>query len=315
MQVLINHIKIAIVQDSPIYNNLGESVNKAIEIINLCSSNNVDLIVFGESWLTGYPFWLDYSNEAANWNNENIMELYRKTYNNSLDLQSDEAAMIQKAAKDNNVYVVMGFNERTKKGYGNSSIFNSFIFIDRIGNIVNHHRKLVPTYNEKLIYTMGDGFGLKTVETEFGRIGALICWEHWMPLTRQALHNEGEIIHIALWPQVHDVHQLASRHYAFESRTFTIAAGQFAKLSDYPPELSMPNNLKNIGDEMIMKGGSCVIGPQSDFIINPCFNEPAIVYCEIDDLNSVIKHRHNLDVSGNYFRPDIFSFDVNNKRY
>ncbi len=107
---------------------------------------------------------------------------------------------ICKTAKENKVIICIGLNEKVTAGIGNGTIYNSFVFINEDGAIANHHRKLVPTFNERLLYGQGDATGLKTTDTKWGKVGGLICWEHWTPLSRQALHNEGELIHISLWP-------------------------------------------------------------------------------------------------------------------
>lgn len=169
----------------------------------------------------------------------------------------------------------------------------------------------MPTYTEKLLYGLGDGAGLHTIDFKKAKLGGLICWEHWMPLSRQALHNEGEQIHIAVWPTVHDAHQLASRHYAFEGRCFVIAAGQILQLRDIPSELSRPEGMDQ--DQWLLRGGSSVIGPDGTYILEPVFEQEAILYAEIDP-DQVIAERMTLDVSGHYQRWDIFDFQVNKTR-
>ncbi len=217
------------------------------------------LIVFGETWLCGYPAWLDHCPEIGIWNNEATKEVFMQLHKNSVALDGEEMAAICAAAKEYKVIVCIGFNEKILNGIGSGTIYNSFVLINEDGEIVNHHRKLVPTFTEKLLYGQGDAAGLKTVDTKWGKIGGLICWEHWMPLSRQALHNEAEIIHIALWPTVHEMHQVASRHYAFEGRCYVIAAGQITQVKDFPSSLSLPSHLKVTPEKYILNGGSCVI--------------------------------------------------------
>lgn len=117
---------------------------------------------------------------------------------------------------------------------GHGSLCNSLLLYNPEGVLVNHHRKLMPTYTEKLLYTTGDAAGLRMISTDFGRLGGLICWEHWMPLTRQAMLEEREDLHLAVWPAVNELHQLASRHYAFEGRCYVVAAGQILRVRDIP---------------------------------------------------------------------------------
>jgi predicted amidohydrolase len=210
--------------------------------------------------------------------------------------------------------ICIGVNEIVKTGIGNGTIYNSLLFIDANGSIVNHHRKLMPTFTEKLLYGIGDGHGLKASETHLGRIGGLICWEHWMPLTRQAMHNSGEHIHIAVWPWVHDIHQLASRHYAFEGRCFVVAVGQIMRVKDFPGELKLHDHLKNEPGELILKGGSCIIAPDGSYVLGPQIGDEGIIIHEITDLERIYKERMTLDTSGHYNRNDIFNFGINNER-
>ena len=187
------------------------------------------------------------------------------------------------------------------------------LFINPKGEIVNHHRKLMPTYTEKLVYGLGDGMGLKTINTPFGRMGGLICWEHWMPHARQALHNEGEIIHLALWPSVNDMHQVASRAYAFEGRCFVVSVGQILKKSELPKELIKKESKFMESTDYLLSGGSCVIKPDGQFQVEPRFHTEEIIYAELDP-NEAIKEKMTLDTSGHYSRKDVFKFKVVRER-
>ena len=229
-----NSLKVAIVQQGPVYLDLQKSLEKMLALIEGAVSKKAELIVFGETWLSGYPVWLDHCEDYARWDYGPTKKVFSKMYQNSVSVDGETIKTICEVAKKNEIVIVVGINEVVEKGIGNGTIYNSLLIIDSNGEIVNHHRKLMPTYTEKLLYGTGDGHGLKAADTTLGRIGSLICWEHWMPLTRQAMHNSGELIHIALWPQVHEMLQLASRHYAFEGRCFVIAVGQIMKASSFP---------------------------------------------------------------------------------
>lgn len=282
--------------------------------MNEAAQQGAQLIVFGETWLCGYPAWLDHCPEVALWNNEATKEVFAQMYHNSVDVHGAEMKLLCDAAKELKLIICMGFNEKVTEGIGNGTIYNSFVIIDELGEIVNHHRKLVPTFSEKLVYGNGDAAGLKTVETNWGRLGALICWEHWMPMSRQVLHNESEMIHIALWPAVHEMHQVASRHYAFEGRCFVIAAGQMMQVKDIPAQLTLPEHFKNDPDKYILNGGSCVIDPKGNYLLEPQFDREEILYCVVEDFDITIKEKVTLDTSGHYSRWDIFEFTVNRNR-
>lgn len=307
-------LKIAIIQHSPVYLNLEASTAKALRLIKEAEGNSVQLVVFGETWLSGYPSWLDHCPEVALWDNDITRDVYAQMHSNSMDVKGAEMRMLCNAAKDLKLLICMGFNEKVTSGIGNGTIYNSMVFINDQGEIINHHRKLVPTFTERLLYGNGDAAGLKTVDTHWGKMGGLICWEHWMPMSRQVLHNEGELIHIALWPGVHEMHQVASRHYAFEGRCFVIAAGQMMKAKDIPAGLTLPPDLVNNPDNYILHGGSCVIDPRGDYILQPQFDKEDILYCSIENFDEAIKEKLTLDTSGHYSRWDIFDLTVNRVR-
>ncbi len=296
-------LKIAIVQKTAVYLDLQRSVDLALDIISDCAANGARLIVFGECWLTGYPAWLDHGSHYTRWDDPVTKLIYKKMYANSVRIDSDEIQAICSASLKHKVCVCIGINEIDKNHTG--TIYNSVLIIDE-GEVVLHHQKLIPTYTEKLLYGLGDGRGLKAVDTSVGRVGALICWEHWMPLTRQALHESGEEIHIALWPQVHELLQVASRHYAFEGRCVVIAAGQLMTAGQMPGELA----LKMPSDDFLLKGGSCIVGADGMYLLEPDTVGSDVIYYEIDDLNKIYGEKMTLDVSGHYKRNDIFEFSV-----
>lgn len=307
-------LNIAIIQHSPVHLNLQASTEKALKLINEAAGRSAQLIVFGETWLSGYPAWLDHCPEIAVWNNEATKEVFAQMHNNSADVHGIEIKLICDAAKEFKLIICIGFNEKVIEGPGSGTIYNSFVIINEQGEIVNHHRKLVPTFSEKLVYGNGDAAGLKTIDTQWGKLGGLICWEHWMPLSRQVLHNEGEMIHIALWPTVHDMHQVASRHYAFEGRCFVIAAGQMMQVKEIPGNLELPEYFKNNPDKYILNGGSCVIGPDGNYLLAPQFDFEEIRYCIIENFDAPIKEKLTLDTTGHYSRRDIFVLSVDRKR-
>ena len=217
--------------------------------------------------------------------------------------------MLCEAARDLKIAVVMGANERIDDGPGNGTLYNSLLTISEDGQLKNHHRKLVPTYTERLVWGNGDGRGLEAVSTAAGRVGGLICWEHWMPLARMALHNSGEHIHVAVWPTVHDVHQLASRHYAFEGRCFVLAVGLMMPDGDLPRELREGVASRADYGQWIERGGSAIIGPDSHYVLDPVFDREELLICDLD-LNQIDREMMTFDVSGHYSRPDLFRFET-----
>src|SRR5215831_6382885 len=297
--------KVAIVQAAPVFMNLKRSVTRAIELVDAAASLGAKLVVFGETWLPGYPAWLDYCPGAALWNYEPAKEVFAELRQNSLAVPGRETEMLAEAARANDVVLIIGVNERVDSGPGNGTLYNSLLTFDSDGSLSNHHRKLMPTYTERLVWGQGDGDGLRAVETSVGRVGGLICWEHWMPLARQVLHDSGEHIHIAVWPTVHEMHQVASRHYAFEGRCFVLAAGLLMKVRDLPNQLAVTEDLSHNLDQLVLRGGSSIIGPDGKYIVEPVFDEGRIVVADLD-MTTIDKERMTLDVSGHYQRADLF---------
>ncbi len=307
-------IKIGIIQAGPVYLDLQKSLEKAIGLMESAVEKGAELLVFGETWLTGYPAWVDLCPEVAQWDHEPTKEVFSRMYQNSIAIPGPETKIFCDFAQSRGVVIVMGVNEIVPVGPGNGTIYNTLITIAANGEIVNQHRKLMPTFSEKLLYGTGDGNGLEASGTHLGRIGGLICWEHWMPLARQAMHDSSEHIHIAVWPWVHDIHQLASRHYAFEGRCYVVAVGQILRVKELPKELKLPPHLENRPEEFLLRGGSCIIAPNGKYILEPRLEEEGIIIHEITDLERVYKERMTLDTSGHYSRPDVFTFAVNRKR-
>jgi predicted amidohydrolase len=307
-------ITIGIVQAAPVYLDAEKSLEKALKLIEKAIKKGAELVVFGETWFTGYPAWIDHCPDVARWNHGPVKKVYARMLANSIRVPGKELAHLQKLAATHKVVIVLGANETTDSGIGNGTIYNSLLIINADGQLANHHRKLVPTFNERLLYGIGDAHGLKAVQTGLGRIGGLICWEHWMPLARQAMHNSGEHIHVALWPTVHEVHQLASRHYAFEGRCYVVAVGQIMHVKDIPEDLELPAELKDKPDHPTLCGGSCIIGPDATFCLEPQFNTEGIIIHTLENMNRVLEEKITLDTSGHYNRTDLFDFQIDTRR-
>lgn len=306
-------VNIGVVQSAPVYLDIKKSLEKVEALLTEASTKGAELVCFGESWFTGYPAWIDYCDEYAKWDFKPTKEIFAKTYANSLAVTGPEVAQIGKWAKELGLVVVMGINEKVTSGPGNGTIYNSLLTWNERGELVNHHRKLMPTHTERLLYGQGDGAGLKAVDTAVGRVGGLICWEHWMPLTRQTMHNSGEHIHIAVWPKVHEMLQIATRSYAFEGRCFAVGVGQIMRVKDIPTELTLPDTLKDKPEQMLLNGGSCIVGPDGQYVMQPIWDQEGVFITEVD-LNRCYEEKMALDVTGHYQRNDVFQLDVNHKR-
>lgn len=306
-------VRVALVQARPVYYDLPATIDKALSLIAEAARSGAQLAIFGETFFPGYPAWLDCALDYARWDHAPTKQLYARLVGNSLAIDSPEMRQLRDSAKTQGIALVLGLNERVVQGRGNRSIYNSLVIIDGDGALVNHHRKLRPTYTEQLVWAQGDAAGLRAADTTAGRVGGLICWEHWMPHARQALHLSGEDIHIALWPQVKPMHQIASRHYAFEGRCFVLAVGNIMTAADFPPELQLPPELSAAADARLLNGGSVIIAPDGEYLVEPVFDAETIITADLD-LRMIAQEQMALDVTGHYARDDVFDFAVNRRR-
>jgi nitrilase len=301
-------VRVAIAQSIPVYLDIQASLVKALDLIQQAAKRDAQLVAFGETWLPGYPAWLDVCPGAALWENASAKDVFARLRANSLVVSGEEVNALREAARDLKIAIVIGVNERVDSGPGNGTLYNSLLTISEDGQLRNHHRKLVPTYTERLVWGNGDGRGIEAVPTSAGRVGGLICWEHWMPLTRMAMHNSGEHIHVAVWPTVHELHQLASRHYAFEGRCFVLAVGLMMPAKDLPRELRDGAALQTSDSHWIERGGSAIIGPDSRYVLDPVFDREELLVSDLD-LTQIDRELMTFDVSGHYARPDLFRFE------
>jgi nitrilase len=303
-------MRVAVAQSAPVYLDKQASLAKALDLIQQAAKQEAQLVAFGETWLPGYPAWLDVCPGAALWDNSSAKEIFARLRSNSLVVPGEEVHALSEAARDLKIAIVIGASERVDAGPGNGTLYNALLTISEDGQLRNHHRKLVPTYTERLVWGNGDGRGLEAVTTSAGRVGGLICWEHWMPLARMAMHNSGEHMHVAVWPTVHELHQLASRHYAFEGRCFVLAVGLMMPAEDLPRELRDGVTLQPGDGQWIERGGSAIIGPDSRYVLDPVFDREELLVADLD-LTQIDREMMTFDVSGHYARPDLFRFEKN----
>lgn len=308
------NVKVALVQQPPVFLNLPKTLAKAEIIAEECAKNGAKIIVFPETWLAGYPIWLDEAPKAALWDYAPAKRLYQYLTENSLQIPSAESALLQKIAKQNAVYIVIGVHEQS-----GGTLYNTTIYLAPDGDY-KIHRKLTPTYTERLVWGVGDGSTLNVLETPYGILGGLICWEHWLPLARAAMHAKGEIIHTAQFPTVHERHQIVSRHYAFEGQCFVLTSGCVMSKSDVLEGFeSLKTNDKEVFDlldsmekDLLQSGGSAIIAPDASYVVEPVFDESRIIYGELE-LDLVKQGHLLLDTDGHYSRPDVFELRVNEK--
>ncbi len=304
-------VKVAAIQAANLYLDLPASLEKALRLIKEAAGQGAKLMAFPETWLPGYPAWLDCCRDVALWDYPPVKKVFARLMENSVVVPSPVTEAIADAAREHQVVVNITVNERVQTGVGRGTLYNTMLTFGADGALLNAHRKLMPTYTERLVWGQGDGKSLRAVDTEAGRLGGLICWEHWMPLARQVLHESGEDIHIAAWPQVKEMNLIASRQYAFEGRCYVMATGGVMTASELPAELEPIESLKQNPQAMVLNGGSAIIAPDGSLLAGPVFNEEAILTAELD-LARIAEESLTLDVTGHYSRPDIFEVKLKN---
>ncbi len=301
--------KAATVQTSPVFLDVEKTVNKAISFMKEASENGARLIAFPEVFISGYPYW--------NWIMTPIQgsKWYEELYKNSVTVNDPQILRVCKAAKELNLHVVIGMNER---GDSYGEIYNTNLIIDNSGTIVGKHRKLVPTWAEKLTWTSGDGSSLKVYPTECGPIGTLACGENTNTLARFTLLTQGELVHIANYislpvaPPDYDMAEaikIRAAAHSFEGKLFTIVS-----CSTISPEIivRMTPDVPNAKELLTRKNSafSGFIGPNGAVIGQPLIDDEGIVYAEID-LQKCIQPKQMHDILGHYNRFDIFDLRVN----
>ncbi len=301
-------LPVAIVQDE-VAPDLEHSLERTGELARRAAAGGARLIVFPETWIPGYPAWLDVCRDAALWDHAPTKRVFRRMAENSVVVGGAGGRALAEIARTCSATLVVGICERVEAGAGRGTLFNSLLTYGPDGTLLNHHRKLMPTYSERMVWGTGDGSGLHAVDTPEARVGGLICWEHWMPLARQALHEAGEDIHAAVWPTVHEKHQICSRHYALEGRCFVLAAGSLMRASALPPELEPHPGRVPDADGWVLRGGSAIIAPDGSYLAGPVYDEPAILTAALDT-GQIREELLALDVAGHYSRPDVFEFRI-----
>lgn len=302
-------ITVAAVQATSIFVSLEAGLAKALNLVTEAAAKRAQLVVFPEAWLPGYPAWLEYCRDVAIWNHPPVKKLYARLIENSVVVPGPITEALSAVAAEHRLTLVIGVIERVTEGSARGTLYSSLLTFGPQGDIISHHRKLLPTYSERLICGQGDGRGMTSVRTPIGKLGGLISWEHWSPLARQAMHQSGEDLHIGAWPSLNEMAQIACRNYAFEGRCFVIAAGSIMRASDLPPELEPITEIAHDPDKLILDGGSAVIGPDGRYIAGPAFDYEAIVMARIN-LNRIREESLMLDVTGHYHRPDLFELTL-----
>jgi len=306
-----NFLKVALAQISPVWLDKKQTIQKIKNTIEEASKEKAELIVFGEALLPGYPFWIGLTNGAA-WNSSVQKEIHAHYVQNSITIEKGELASICNFAKEHRMAIYLGIIERAQNR-GGHSIYASLVYINQDGVIKSVHRKLQPTFDERLTWAPGDGHGLQVHPLKNFTIGGLNCWENWMPLPRAALYGQGEDLHVAVWPGSDHNTKDITRFIARESRSFVISVSSLMQKSNFPKETPHFDKIIKNAPDTLVNGGSCIAGPDGEWILEPVINKEGIFY-ETLDFSRVLEERQNFDVAGHYSRPDITKLHVNRDR-
>ncbi len=306
-----NELKVALAQIAPIWLDKEKTLRKIEASLVEATKEKAELIVFGEALLPGYPFWLALTDGAA-WDTQVNKELHAHYIRNSVEIEKGDLDSICQLAKASSMAVYLGLMERAQDR-GGHSIYASLVYINPLGKIKSVHRKLQPTYDERLTWASGDGHGLQVHPLKQFTVGGLNCWENWMPLPRAALYGLGENLHVAVWPGgLHNTKDI-TRFMAREGRSYVISVSSLMRKEDFPADTPHLEAILEKAPNILADGGSCIAGPDGEWLVEPVVNSEGLIYHTLD-FNRVLEQRQNFDPVGHYSRPDVTRLIVNRER-
>jgi len=306
-----NLLKIGMAQISPIWLNKEKTREKIRSYIEKAGKEGCDLVVFGEGLLPGYPFWLGLTH-GTDFNSKMQKEIHAHYVRNSIMVEAGELDTLCEAARIHKVAAYVGIIERAQNR-GGHSLYCSLVYINKEGEILSVHRKLQPTYEERLAWSHGDGHGLRVHPLKEFTVGGLNCWENWLPLARTALYAQGEDLHVAVWPGSIRNTEDISLFIAKEARSFVVSVGALMSIKDFPEDTPYRDEIIRKAVDPLTDGGSCIAGPDGQWVVEPVVGKEGLFTGTID-FNRVLEERQNLDVSGHYSRPDVTRLHVNRER-
>ncbi|MDG1571246.1 carbon-nitrogen hydrolase family protein [Robiginitalea sp. M366] len=304
-------LKVALAQIAPVWLNRDKTLERIAASMRDAGKQGCELIVFGEALLPGYPFWVALTN-GSDFDSPVQKALYAHYAQNAIQIEKGDLNGISALARELGMAVYLGTIERAVNR-GGHSLYCSLVYIDARGEIQSVHRKLRPTYEERLVWSPGDGNGLRTHPLKAFTAGGLNCWENWMPLPRAALYGMGENLHIAVWPGSDYNTADITRFIARESRSYVLSVSSLLRTADIPKDLPHREAILENAPEVLANGGSCIAGPSGEWVIPPVIGKEGLITCTLD-FNKVLEERQNFDVSGHYARPDVTRLSVNRQR-
>jgi nitrilase len=304
-------LNVALVQMAPVWLNRDATMQKITDKLEQAAGGGAQLAVFGEALLPGYPFWPELTG-GAEFESAAQKELFAHYAANAADIDGGDLDGLCSSAKRLGIAAYVGTIERCPDR-GGFSLYASLVHIAADGRIGSVHRKLMPTYEERLVWSTGDGHGLRVHELGEFRVGGLNCWENWMPLPRAALYGQGENLHVAAWPgSRRNTHEI-TRFIAREGRSFVLSVSGMMHRDWIPADVPYADTIRSAADGWMADGGSCIAGPDGEWIIEPRCGEEGIFHAELS-IEAVMRERQNFDPAGHYARPDVTRLTVSRKR-
>ena len=303
------HIKVAVVQAAPVLFDREATVEKACGLIEQAAEQGAQLILFPEAFIPAYPRGLAFGTVVGS-RSPVGRRIWQRYWENTVEVPGPATRKLGDAAKKANVYLAIGVIERDA-GRSAGTVYCTLLYFGPDGRLLGKHQKLKPTAGERLIWGEGDGSTLTVIQTEFGNIGGLICWENYMPLARMAMYDKGVELYLAPTADARDTWQATLRHIACEGRCFVLGCNQYMTKEMYPDDLKA---LKELDEqpEIMCRGGSAIISPMGKVLAGPLYEQEGILFADLD-LGAIARSKFDFDVVGHYARPDVFQLTVNEK--
>jgi len=304
-------LTIAAAQIAPVWLDRERTVDKVVQWVGKAADAGAGLAAFGEALVPGYPFWIELT-DGARFDSPVQKALHAHYLDQAVQVEAGHLDRVCAAAAERRIAVIVGCIERPADR-GGHSVYASRVYIDATGEILSVHRKLMPTYEERPSWSPGDGHGLRTHECRAFTVGALNCWENWMPLARAALYAQGENLHVALWPGSVRNTEHITRFIARESRSYVMSVSGLLRRSDIGDAVPHADIIREAAPDILGEGGSCIAGPDGSWIAEPIAHEERLVVAHCD-ISRVREERQNFDPMGHYARPDVLQLSVNRTR-
>jgi len=304
-------LTVGLAQIAPVWLDRAGTMSKILDQVRAASEAGCHLVAFGEGLLPGYPFWIERTNGAV-FNSTMQKEIHAHYMDQAVQIEAGHLDSLCEAAQESGIAVVVGCIERPLDR-GGHSLYASLVYIDANGIIQSVHRKLMPTYEERLTWSPGDGHGLQVHQLGAFTVGGLNCWENWMPLARVAMYGQGEDLHIAIWPSGSHSTQDITRFIALESRSYVLSVSGLMRSNDFPKDTPHLSSILAKDEGFLANGGSCIAGPDGKWIVEPLVGEEKLIVATIDH-HRVREERQNFDPSGHYSMADVLQLKINRQR-